>query len=84
MHRIGTKRAEPPRCSFCNKPQEMVRHLVAGPTSAGHAVYICDECHALVGEMMAESERAPSIPELGVERGGDGADRATDPHPQTS
>ena len=27
------------RCSFCGKPQNKVRKLVAGPN-----VYICDEC----------------------------------------
>lgn len=28
------------RCSFCGKPRDMVRKLVAGP----HGVYICNEC----------------------------------------
>ena len=28
------------RCSFCGKPRDMVRKLIAGP----HNVYICDEC----------------------------------------
>lgn len=28
------------RCSFCNKTQDQVRKLIAGPTG----VYICDEC----------------------------------------
>ena len=28
------------RCSFCNKTQDQVRKLVAGPKG----VYICDEC----------------------------------------
>lgn len=27
------------RCSFCNKPQRLVKRLIAGPN-----VYICDEC----------------------------------------
>jgi hypothetical protein len=27
------------KCSFCGKPQDQVRRLVAGPS-----VYICDEC----------------------------------------
>ena len=27
------------RCSFCNKPQDKVRKLIAGD-----GVYICDEC----------------------------------------
>ena len=28
------------RCSFCNKTQDQVRKMIAGPTG----VYICDEC----------------------------------------
>ncbi|MBR6469280.1 MAG: ATP-dependent Clp protease ATP-binding subunit ClpX, partial [Lachnospiraceae bacterium] len=28
------------RCSFCNKPENHVRKLIAGPAGA----YICDEC----------------------------------------
>ena len=28
------------RCSFCNKTQDQVRKLIAGPSGA----YICDEC----------------------------------------
>ena len=28
------------RCSFCNKTQDQVRKLIAGPNGA----YICDEC----------------------------------------
>ena len=30
------------RCSFCNKTQDQVRKLIAGPKAKG--VYICDEC----------------------------------------
>mmetsp|Transcript_22254 Transcript_22254/g.10662 ORF Transcript_22254/g.10662 Transcript_22254/m.10662 type:complete len:419 (+) Transcript_22254:2518-3774(+) len=36
-------------CSFCAKPQEEVKKLVAGP-----AVYICDECINLCVEIIAE------------------------------
>ena len=28
-----------PRCSFCNKTQDQVRKLIAGP-----GAFICDEC----------------------------------------
>ncbi|TQR19890.1 ATP-dependent protease ATP-binding subunit ClpX [Psychrobacillus vulpis] len=42
------------KCSFCGKPQEQVRKLVAGP-----GVYICDECIDLCSEIVEE--------ELGVE-----------------
>ncbi len=37
------------RCSFCGKPQEQVRRLVAGPN-----VYICDECIELCQEIISE------------------------------
>ena len=36
-------------CSFCGKPQEQVRKLVAGP-----GVYICDECIELCSEIVVE------------------------------
>src|SRR5205809_6656001 len=37
------------RCSFCNKHQNNVRKLIAGP-----GVYICDECIALCNDLIAE------------------------------
>ncbi len=37
------------KCSFCGKPQEQVRKLVAGP-----GVYICDECIDLCSEIVEE------------------------------
>ncbi|MBI5049794.1 MAG: ATP-dependent Clp protease ATP-binding subunit ClpX, partial [Nitrospirae bacterium] len=37
------------KCSFCGKPQDEVRKLIAGPS-----VYICDECLGLCNEIMAE------------------------------
>ncbi|MGI6344890.1 MAG: ATP-dependent Clp protease ATP-binding subunit ClpX [Bacillota bacterium] len=37
------------KCSFCGKPQEQVRKLVAGP-----GVYICDECIELCMEIVEE------------------------------
>lgn len=37
------------RCSFCNKSQEQVRKLIAGPN-----VYICDECIDLCSEIIEE------------------------------
>lgn len=37
------------KCSFCGKPQEQVRKLVAGP-----GVYICDECIELCSEIVME------------------------------
>lgn len=38
------------RCSFCNKTQEQVRKLIAGPSG----VYICDECVDLCSEIIEE------------------------------
>ena len=38
------------RCSFCNKAQEQVRKLIAGPAG----VYICDECVDICAEIMEE------------------------------
>lgn len=37
------------RCSFCGKPQEQVRRLIAGPN-----VYICNECVELCKEIIDE------------------------------
>ncbi len=42
------------RCSFCNRPQNRVKRLVAGPD-----VFICDECIRLCAEILEEdTERA--------------------------
>lgn len=38
-----------PRCSFCNKTQEQVRKLIAGP-----GAFICDQCIGLCSEIIAE------------------------------
>lgn len=46
------------RCSFCNKGQEEVRRLIAGPNE----VYICDECVQLCKEIINEEEpKQPSF-----------------------
>ena len=37
------------RCSFCNKSQEQVRKLIAGPN-----VYICDECIDICAEIIQD------------------------------
>ncbi len=37
------------KCSFCGKPQDQVRRLVAGP-----GVYICDECIELCQDIITE------------------------------
>ena len=37
------------RCSFCNKTQDQVRKLIAGPN-----VFICDECIDICAEIIEE------------------------------
>ena len=49
------------RCSFCNKGQEEVRRLIAGPNQ----VYICDECVQLCREIIEEEEPATPRPSPG-------------------
>ena len=38
-----------PRCSFCNKTQDQVRKLIAGPNA-----FICDECIGICSEIITE------------------------------
>jgi ATP-dependent Clp protease ATP-binding subunit ClpX len=40
------------RCSFCNKDQNDVRKLIAGPT-----VFICDECVEVCNDIIADDRR---------------------------
>jgi len=42
-------------CSFCGKAQGQVKRLIAGPDR----VFICDECVALCGQIIAEESPAP-------------------------
>ena len=42
------------RCSFCNKPQNMVRKLIAGPDGA----FICDECIEICMDILEEELEA--------------------------
>ena len=46
MSRLDDKQL---RCSFCGKPQDQVRRLIAGPN-----VFICDECIELCQEIIDE------------------------------
>ena len=41
------------RCSFCGKPQEVVKRIIAGP-----GVYICDECIELCQDIMDDENYA--------------------------
>ena len=43
------------RCSFCNRRENEVSQLVAGPN-----VYICDSCVAIATDIIRHSKRPPS------------------------
>ncbi|HJO39138.1 MAG: ATP-dependent Clp protease ATP-binding subunit ClpX [Vicinamibacterales bacterium] len=45
------------RCSFCNKDQNDVRKLIAGPT-----VFICDECVEVCNDIIADDNRFENRP----------------------
>ncbi len=53
------------RCSFCNKPQNMVRKLIAGPDGA----FICDECIEICMDILEEELEAE--PDQEEEKGPD-------------
>ncbi|MBS7262485.1 MAG: ATP-dependent Clp protease ATP-binding subunit ClpX [Eubacteriales bacterium] len=51
----------PIRCSFCGKPDNAVKRLIAGPGG----VYICNECVEVCNEIVTEDEQAArKIPTL--------------------
>ena len=47
------------RCSFCDKSQDKVKRLIAGPGG----VYICNECINLCQEILNEEEALVARPE---------------------
>ena len=47
------------RCSFCNKDQNDVRKLIAGPT-----VFICDECVDVCNDIIADDNRVENKSQL--------------------
>ena len=51
--KAGSGEGEVLRCSFCNKDQNDVRKLIAGPT-----VFICDECVDVCNDIIADDRRA--------------------------
>ena len=56
------KNGERIRCSFCNKTEDQVRKLIAGP----NGVYICDECIDICAEIIEEElEEEYAAEELG-------------------
>ena len=46
------KETEHLHCSFCGKPEELTRRLIAGP----NGVYICDECIEICRDVMKEEK----------------------------
>ena len=53
-------------CSFCNKSQDDVRKLIAGPT-----VYICDECVAVCIDILNDAGAEQPSAERGAPPGRD-------------
>ncbi len=56
-----TRRGEE-SCSFCNRSQDQVNRLIAGPDS----VFICDECVELCREILEEETQAPKGEPLSI------------------
>jgi len=53
-----------PHCSFCGRPERVVRRLIAGPDS----VYICDACILLCKQILDAGNGAPSKQPLSMDR----------------
>src|SRR5256712_693802 len=49
-------------CSFCNRSQDQVNRLIAGPDS----VFICDECVELCREILEEERTTPKGEPLSI------------------
>jgi ATP-dependent Clp protease ATP-binding subunit ClpX len=61
----GKKMDDVLRCSFCNKTQDKVRKLIAGP----NGTYICDECVDVCADILAEqydNEEQEKIKDMGI------------------
>jgi len=58
---IGIRPPRMAKCSFCDKPQDQVRRIIAGP-----GVYICDECILLCQEIISEDLGSPRELEQGA------------------
>ncbi|MDE6601762.1 MAG: ATP-dependent Clp protease ATP-binding subunit ClpX [Lachnospiraceae bacterium] len=51
------------RCSFCNKTQDQVKKMIAGPSG----VYICDECVDICADIIEEEyEDEPEVEEMEI------------------
>ena len=63
MNMAGRNSDDKVRCSFCNKTQDQVRKLIAGP----QGVYICDECVEICADIIEEEyEEQPEIEEMEI------------------
>lgn len=56
---MAGKNSDDIRCSFCNKRQEQVKKLIAGPAG----VYICDECVEICADIIEEEYEDDPIEE---------------------
>jgi ATP-dependent Clp protease ATP-binding subunit ClpX len=65
------------RCSFCGKPQDQVRRLIAGPN-----VFICDECVGLCNEIIRDELEAAGKLGPHMQGGYTGADGLYVPKPK--
>lgn len=60
---MAGKNSDQIRCSFCNKTQDQVRKLIAGP----EGVYICDECIEICADIVEEEEEEEIAEETGLD-----------------
>ena len=56
---MAGKNSDDIRCSFCNKPQDQVKKLIAGPAG----VFICDECVDICADIIEEEYEEEPIGE---------------------
>lgn len=60
---MAGKNSDDIKCSFCNKPQDQVKKLIAGPAG----VYICDECVEICADIIEEEyEEEPADEEMDI------------------
>ncbi|WMC93601.1 ATP-dependent Clp protease ATP-binding subunit ClpX [Kineothrix sp. MB12-C1] len=56
---MAGKNSDDIKCSFCNKSQDQVKKLIAGPAG----VYICDECVEICADIIEEEYEEDSVDE---------------------
>lgn len=60
---MAGKNSDNIRCSFCNKTQDQVKKLIAGPAG----VYICDECVEICADIVEEEyEEVQAEPDMEI------------------